>query len=141
MIAIKNGKVVTVTDKTFEHGTVLIEDGKILAVGENIEIPSDAQVIDASGCWVTPGLIDCHTHISNFNEPSTNPSIPLDGNEMSSPITPQVRAMDAVNPHDYAISKVRDARSLLSAFCQVLLTSPAVPALSSNFAMHRPPKK
>ena len=87
MIAIKNGKVVTVTDKTFEHGTVLIEDGKILAVGENIEIPSDAQVIDASGCWVTPGLIDCHTHISNFNEPSTNPSIPLDGNEMSSPIT------------------------------------------------------
>lgn len=109
MIAIKNGKVVTVTDKTFEHGTVLIEDGKILAVGENIEIPSDAQVIDASGCWVTPGLIDCHTHISNFNEPSTNPSIPLDGNEMSSPITPQVRAMDAVNPHDYAISKVRDA--------------------------------
>lgn len=109
MIAIKNGKVVTVTDKTFEHGTVLIEDGKILAVGENIEIPSDAQVIDASGCWVTPGLIDCHTHISNFNEPSTNPSIPLDGNEMSSPITPQVRAMDAVNPHDYAIIKVRDA--------------------------------
>ena len=57
MIAIKNGKVVTVTDKTFEHGTVLIEDGKILAVGENIEIPSDAQVIDASGCWVTPGLL------------------------------------------------------------------------------------
>ena len=51
MIAIKNGKVVTVTDKTFEHGTVLIEDGKILAVGENIEIPSDAQVIDASGCY------------------------------------------------------------------------------------------
>ena len=110
MIAIKNGKVVTVTDKTFEHGTVLIEDGKILAVGENIEIPSDAQVIDASGCWVTPGLIDCHTHISNFNEPSTNPSIPLDGNEMS-------------------------------AFCQVLLTSSAAPALSSNFVMHRPPKK
>ena len=53
MIAIKNGKVVTVTDKTFEHGTVLIEDGKILAVGENIEIPSDAQVIDASGCWLS----------------------------------------------------------------------------------------
>ena len=80
MIAITNGKVVTVTDKTYEKGTVLIEDGKIKAVGERIEFPHDAQVIDAAGCWVMPGLIDCHTHISNFNEPRTNPSIPLDGN-------------------------------------------------------------
>ena len=109
MIAITNGKVVTVTDKTYEKGTVLIEDGKIKAVGEKIEIPHDAQVIDAAGCWVMPGLIDCHTHISNFNEPRTNPSIPLDGNEMSSPVTPQVRAADAINPHDYAINKVREA--------------------------------
>jgi len=109
MIAITNGKVVTVTDKTYEKGTVLIEDGKIKAVGEKIEIPHDAQVIDAAGCWVMPGLIDCHTHISNFNEPRTNPSIPLDGNEMSSPVTPQVRAADAINPHDYAIDKVREA--------------------------------
>ena len=109
MIAITNGKVVTVTDKTYEKGTVLIEDGKIKAVGERIEIPHDAQVIDAAGCWVMPGLIDCHTHISNFNEPRTNPSIPLDGNEMSSPVTPQVRAADAINPHDYAIDKVREA--------------------------------
>lgn len=52
MIAITNGKVVTVTDKTYEKGTVLIEDGKIKAVGEKIEIPHDAQVIDAAGCWV-----------------------------------------------------------------------------------------
>lgn len=109
MIAITNGKVVTVTDKTYEKGTVLIEDGKIKAVGEKIEIPHDAQVIDAAGCWVMPGLIDCHTHISNFNEPRTNPSIPLDGNEMSSPVTPQVRAADAINPHDYAINRVREA--------------------------------
>ena len=70
MIAITNGKVVTVTDKTYEKGTVLIEDGKIKAVGEKIEIPHDAQVIDAAGCWVMPGLIDCHTHISNFNHPA-----------------------------------------------------------------------
>ena len=76
MIAITNGKVVTVTDKTYEKGTVLIEDGKIKAVGEKIEIPHDAQVIDASGCWVMPGLIDCHTHISNFNEPRTQPLHP-----------------------------------------------------------------
>ncbi len=108
MIAITNGKVVTITGETFENGTVLVENGKIAAVG-NVEIPAGAQVIDAKKGWIMPGLIDCHTHISNFNEPRTNPSIPLDGNEMSDPITPQIRAMDAVNPHDFAIDKVRNA--------------------------------
>ena len=63
MIAITNGKVVTVTGQTFENGTVLIEDGKIKAVGQQIAVPQDAQVIDAAGCWVTPGLIDCHTQL------------------------------------------------------------------------------
>ena len=53
MIAITNGKVVTVTGQTFENGTVLIEDGKIKAVGQQIAVPQDAQVIDAAGCWVT----------------------------------------------------------------------------------------
>ncbi len=109
MIAITNGKVVTVTGKTLENGTVLIENDKIKAVGTELEIPADAQVIDASGCWVTPGLIDCHTHISNFGEPSTYPGPTSDGNEMSDPVTPQVRALDAVNPYDYAIEKVRNA--------------------------------
>ena len=98
MIAITNGKVVTVTGQTFENGTVLIEDGKIKAVGQQISVPQDAQVIDAAGCWVTPGLIDCHTHISNFNEPGTLTG--SDGNEVTDPLTPQVRAMDAVNPYD-----------------------------------------
>ncbi len=109
MIAITNGKVVTVTGETYEKGTVLVENGKIAAVGADVVIPADAEIINAEGMWVTPGLIDCHTHISNFNEPRTNPSIPLDGNEMSDPITPQVRAMDAVNPYDYAIDVVRQA--------------------------------
>lgn len=109
MIAITNGKVVTVTGETYEKGTVLVENGKIAAVGADIVIPADAEIINAEGMWVTPGLIDCHTHISNFNEPRTNPSVPLDGNEMSDPITPQVRALDAVNPYDYAIDVVRQA--------------------------------
>ena len=109
MIAITNGKVVTVTGETYEKGTVLVENGKIAAVGADVVIPADAEIINAEGMWVTPGLIDCHTHISNFNEPRTNPSVPLDGNEMSDPITPQVRALDAVNPYDYAIDVVRQA--------------------------------
>ncbi|MBQ9969226.1 MAG: amidohydrolase [Oscillospiraceae bacterium] len=109
MIAITNGKVVTVTGDTYEQGTVLVENGKIVAVGANIDIPADAEIINAEGMWVTPGLIDPHTHMCNFNEPRTNPSIPLDGNEMSDPITPQVRAIDAVNPYDYAVDVVRQA--------------------------------
>ena len=141
MIAITNGKVVTVTDKTYEKGTVLIEDGKIKAVGERIEIPHDAQVIDAAGCWVMPGLIDCHTHISNFNEPRTNPSIPLDGNEMSSPVTPQVRAADAINPHDTPSTRCAKRAFPPSVCCPARPTWSAAPASSSSCAMYTPPRR
>ena len=61
MIAITNGKVVTVTGETYEQGTVLVENGKIVAVGANIDIPANAEIINAEGMWVTPGLIDPHT--------------------------------------------------------------------------------
>lgn len=108
MIAIINGKVVTVTGETYERGTVLVENGKIKQVGSDLKVPEDAQVVDAKGCWVMPGLIDCHTHICNFNEPSTMPGL-YDGNEMSGPIQSQVRAMDTIYPEDYAVEKVRDA--------------------------------
>lgn len=109
MIAITNGKVVTVTKGTFENGTVLVEDGKIKAVGAGIQIPEEAKVIDAKGGYITPGLIDCHTHICNFSEPRTMPGQRDDGNEGSDPITPQVRALDAVNPEDWAVRPVREA--------------------------------
>ena len=67
---------------------MLVEKGKITAVGANVAIPADAEVIDVKGGWVTPGFIDAHTHISNFNEPDTMPALCKDGNEMSDPITP-----------------------------------------------------
>ena len=108
MIAITNGKVVTVTKGTFENGTVLVEDGKIKAAGAGIQIPEGAQVIDAKGGYITPGLIDCHTHICNFSEPNSMPGL-SDGNEMTGPIQPHIRALDAVYPDDYAIDKVREA--------------------------------
>ncbi|ONI40615.1 amidohydrolase [Candidatus Epulonipiscium fishelsonii] len=108
MIAIKGGTVITITNGVLENAVILVEEGKIKAIGTNVEIPEDAQIIDASKHYVMPGLIDAHTHISTFNEPGTFRG-PYDGNEMSSPITPYVRAMDALNPDDYAIDKVRDA--------------------------------
>ena len=56
MLAIKNGKIITVTKGTLEKGTVLVENGKITAVGTDITIPEGCEVIDAEGKWVTPGF-------------------------------------------------------------------------------------
>ena len=108
MIAITNGRVVTVTGDFLDGGTVLIEGNKIAAVGTAVAVPADARVIDASGKWVTPGFIDAHTHISCHHEPSTIPPN-YDNNELCSPITPQVRVTDALNPRDPAIANVRRA--------------------------------
>ena len=108
MIAITHGKLLTVTNGTIEDGTLLIDNGKITAIGTDISIPEGAEVINASGKWVTPGLIDAHTHISTFNEPHWMPHIG-DGNEITAPVTAQIRGIDALNPFDMAISVARSA--------------------------------
>ncbi len=108
MIAIKCGKLNTITNGIIENAVLLIENGKIKDFGANVKIPADATVYDASQHYVMPSLIDAHTHISTFSEPTTRFGM-RDGNEMSNPITPFIRAMDALNPYDFAIKKVRDA--------------------------------
>lgn len=108
MLAITNGRIVTVCGDIIEKGVVLVDDGKIVAVGADVTIPEGAEIIDATGKWVTPGLIDCHTHISTFNEPRDFGS-QCDGNEMTSPITAHIRGIDALNPHDSAIAAARSA--------------------------------
>ncbi|HZK10554.1 MAG TPA: amidohydrolase family protein [Clostridia bacterium] len=107
MKAMVNVKIHTGTGKTLEKGTVLFSD-KILKVGENISLPEGVEVIDGEGLVLTPGLIDPHTHICNFQGRSTLPGV-KDGNEYSSPVTPYVRALDAVNPEDVAIARTRRA--------------------------------
>lgn len=64
VILIQNATVLTVTKGTIEHGSVLIKDGKISEVGTDVKAPSGAQVIDGTGMFVTPGIIDCHSHIA-----------------------------------------------------------------------------
>ncbi len=98
MIAIVNGKVMTITQGTFDPGVVLIEGGRIVAVGEYIEVPEDAEVFDAAGKVVMPGMIDAHSHVSIF--PDKIGWEYSDGNELTDPITPHLRALDAVNPDD-----------------------------------------
>jgi imidazolonepropionase-like amidohydrolase len=61
-ILIRNATVMTVTKGTLQNGSVLIQKGKIAAIGRNISAPADATVVDASGKYLTPGIIDCHSH-------------------------------------------------------------------------------
>jgi imidazolonepropionase-like amidohydrolase len=71
-IAIRGGTILTVTRGTIENGTVLIRDGKIAAVGTDVSVPADARILDASGRFVMPGIIDAHSHIAaeSINEGS-----------------------------------------------------------------------
>lgn len=75
MLAIVNARVLTVTGGTLEHGDILMDQGKIVAVGEGLAIPEGTRVIDGRGKWVTPGLIDAHTHIAIKEEPNTMPAL------------------------------------------------------------------
>jgi imidazolonepropionase-like amidohydrolase len=77
VILIQNATLLTASHGTIEHGSILIKDGKIAEVGQSIKVPKDAQVIDAAGQFVMPGIIDCHSHIAidgNVNEGSISVS-------------------------------------------------------------------
>jgi len=106
VIAIRGGKVLTPTE-TIEGGIVLIEDGKIVAIGAEVDVPAEAEVIDASGQVVMPGMIDAHCHTGVFADGVG--WIHSDGNEMTDPITPHLRAIDAIHPEDMAFADLRQA--------------------------------
>jgi imidazolonepropionase-like amidohydrolase len=76
LAAIRNATIVTVTKGTINNGTIVIKDGKIAAVGANVQIPAGADVYDATGKFVSPGIIDAHSHIANdaINEGTTSVS-------------------------------------------------------------------
>jgi imidazolonepropionase-like amidohydrolase len=97
--AITGGRVVPVTGEPIEGGTVLLDAGKIVAVGgPDFEVPDGAEVVDASGKWVLPGFIDAHAHVGLAEEAEGWAG--LDVNEMTKPVTAYVRALDAINPAD-----------------------------------------
>jgi len=100
MLAVINGKIYTMAGKVYNRGALLIKDGKIEEVGQEISIPQDAEVIDAKGNYVFPGFIDAHSHIGIFEEAVGE--IGEEGNEWTDPVTPQLRAIDAINPADKA---------------------------------------
>ncbi len=100
MILIKNGLVKTMAGEDIENGQVLLDGDKIAAVGKEVNAPADAQVIDAAGCIVAPGFVEGHCHIGLDEE-----AIGFEGddyNEMTDPVTPQMRGIDGLNPMDEA---------------------------------------
>jgi imidazolonepropionase-like amidohydrolase len=95
---IKGATILTGTDKEIANGDVLMQDGKIKAVGKNLTAPAGAVVIDGKGKFVTPGLIDIHSHLGVYPSPSNEAT--SDGNEATKPTTPEVRAENSVWPQD-----------------------------------------
>ena len=96
---IKAKKIYTVSQGMIANGMILVENGKIVRVGEQIPVPKDLPVFEAE--VVIPGLIDAHTHVGVYSLPNVEEN--SDGNEMTNPITPQVRALDSFNFDDPAI--------------------------------------
>jgi imidazolonepropionase-like amidohydrolase len=86
-----------------EGGSVLFADGKISALGKTVAAPAGATVIDGTGKWVTPGVIDVHSHFGVYPSPSVKAL--SDGNEMTSPTTPEVWAEHSVWPQDPGFSR------------------------------------
>lgn len=102
-----NAEIITVTGEDYQKGTLLIEGSKIKAVGDSITIPDDVEIIDVKGSVLLPGLIDAHTHVGIGEE-----GLGWEGrdyNEMSDPITPELRAIDAINHEDQGFSDAREA--------------------------------
>ncbi|CAN5687102.1 amidohydrolase [soil metagenome] len=99
-VLIRNANILTAAGPLIENGSVLMRDGQIVAVGTAaaVTVPADAQVIDAAGRWVTPGVIDTHSHLGVYSAPGIAAN--EDGNEMTDPVTAQVWAEHSVWPHD-----------------------------------------
>ena len=93
VMLIKNATILTITKGTIQHGSILVRDGKIAEVGANIAAPSGANVIDATGLYVMPGIIDCHSHIAiegGVNEGSVSDSSMANIADVLNPADPDI---------------------------------------------------
>jgi imidazolonepropionase-like amidohydrolase len=97
-VLIRNATIMTATGQEIQGGSILLRDGKIVAVGTTVEAPSDATVVDGTGKWVTPGVIDTHSHLGVYAAPGTFAE--SDGNEATRPVTAEVWAEHSFWPQD-----------------------------------------
>jgi imidazolonepropionase-like amidohydrolase len=97
-LALRGGTILTITNGTIENGTILVRQGKITALGRDVAIPDGIKVIDVTGKYVMPGIIDSHVH---YALPGMS-----DVNEMTDPVTPQIWMKDVLVPSHDSIRKV-----------------------------------
>jgi imidazolonepropionase-like amidohydrolase len=102
-VAYRGARIYTAAGPVIEKGVLLVRGGKIVAVGpeETTPVPQGAAIRDLSGKTIIPGLVDTHSHIGIFGRPAVG--VNGDGNEMTGPVQPGLRAIDAINPDDPGI--------------------------------------
>jgi len=97
-VLIRNATIMTAAGEEIRGGSILIRDGRIVAVGATVDAPGDATVVDGTGKWVTPGIIDVHSHLGVYAAPGTFAE--SDGNEATKPVTAEVWAEHSFWPQD-----------------------------------------
>ena len=97
-VVIRNATIMTATGQEIANGSLLMKDGKIVAIGKSVDAPGDAVVVDGTGKYVTPGLIDDHSHLGVYAAPGTDAE--SDGNEATNPVTAEVWAEHSFWPQD-----------------------------------------
>jgi imidazolonepropionase-like amidohydrolase len=102
-LAIQGGRIQTVRRGIIENGTLLIKSRKIVSIGKNIQIPRDSVIIKASGLYVLPGFIDAFSNIGTAEVGSVD----QDYDEATSPLTPQLRIIDGINPENRFVRSAR----------------------------------
>lgn len=104
-VILQNGTVFDGLGAKFENTDVYLVNGKINAIGQSLPVPEGVQSIDATGRWITPGIIDVHSHLGVYATPGVRAH--SDGNEVTSPITSEVSAEHGVWPQDPGFHRAR----------------------------------
>ena len=102
-----HGNIQTMEETSYPDGYLLIQNGKIAAVGPASEAPNDPETLDLAGKTVLPGFIDAHCHLGMWEDGLGFEGD--DGNEATDPVTPQLQAIDALNPLDRTFAEARQS--------------------------------
>ena len=106
MLIIKNARLLTMEDQAFDFGDIAIEGQSIKEVAEHRDSGSGDEVLDATGLWAMPGMVDAHCHLGMWEDGVGEEG--ADGNESVDPVTPHLRAIDGINPLDRTFTEARE---------------------------------
>lgn len=115
ILAVKGGKIFTMSNGIIEDGIIIIENNRIADVGKDVEIPPGAEIIDAAGKIITPGLFDAYNQLGLIEVSQVQSTV--DTEEKSRPLTPEVRVIDAINTQSklIPITRIEGVTTVLSA--------------------------